>query len=358
MFFVLSCSYWFSVAFLKVCHQDLLHEAYNLKPISLKIQKHDPHQESFKHPWLSHPKRDNLPLRHTAHPTTPWSPTPHRDAFLHHLWGEVAQYSVWEIGPDKRKWGIRGEGGRTLLTYPGYSRPVHFLSRVAGSGDIVHRPDYTPNHQRSQLGTLPRRIVGVSMTNGTRHDPCIPRHWAMICPAWTLTRTSHNRVVNKIRPNTDVASISSVLHLVWPLAQSLSSMVVTTRSQNSSWHSHWDRDTQAPQLRQSNNTLRGWSQEGLWVDMYADLVAHVILNYPFSKGRQLVSFLFEITSLCQNTIKIKQQMHQNLLFTVKVIKTDQIAVCHVGWNFCLYIHKFIRKQFVLIYQISWLGVQH
>ena len=128
----------------------------------------------------------------------------------------------------------------------------------AGSGDIVHRPDYTPNHQRSQLGTLPRRIVGVSMTNGTRHDPCIPRHWAMRCPAWTLTRTSHNRVVNKIRPDTDVASISSVLHLVWPLAQSLSSMVVPTRSQNSSWHSLWDlRGTQAPQLRQSNNTLGG-----------------------------------------------------------------------------------------------------
>ena len=96
------------------------------------------------------------------------------------------------------------------------------------------------------------------MTNGTRHDPCIPRHWAMGCPAWTLTRTSHNRVVYKIRPNIDVASISGVLHLVWPLAQSLSSMVVPTRSQNSSWHSLWDlRGTQAPQLRQSNNTLGG-----------------------------------------------------------------------------------------------------
>ena len=35
-------------------------------------------------------------------------------------------------------------------------------------------------------------------------------------------------------------------------------MVVPTRSQNSSWHSLWDlRDTQAPQLRQSNNTLGG-----------------------------------------------------------------------------------------------------
>ena len=230
---------------------------------------------SFKHPRLSHPKRDNLPLRHTAHQTTPWSPTltPHRDAFLHHLWGGVAQYSVWEIGPDKIKWGIRGEGGRTLLTNPGYSRPAHFLSRVAGSGDIVHRPDYTPNHQRSQLGTLPRRIVGVSMTNGTRHDLCISRHWAMRCPAWTLTRTSHNRVVNKIRPNTDVASISSVLHLVWPLARSLSSMVVPTRSQNSSWHSLWDlQGTQAPQLRQSSNTLGGIELENLLFTTILQLV--------------------------------------------------------------------------------------
>ena len=100
------------------------------------------------------------------------------------------------------------------------------------------------------------------MTNGTRHDPCIPRHWAMRCPAWTSTRTSHNRVVNKIQPNTDVASISSVFHLVWPLAQSLSSMVVPTRSQDSSWHSLWDlRGTQAPQLRQSNNTLGGLSSK-------------------------------------------------------------------------------------------------
>ena len=194
-----------------------------------------------------------------THPTQP-SPTltPHRDAFFHHLWGRVAQYSVWEIGQDKRKWGIRGEGGRTLLTYPGYSRPAHFLSRVVGCGDIVHRPDYTPNHQRSQLGILPRRIVGTSMTNGTRHDLCIPHHWAMRCPAWTLTRTSHNRVVNKIRPNTDIASISSMLHLVWPLAQSLSNMVVPTRSQNSSWHSLWDLGgTQAPQLWQSNKIFGG-----------------------------------------------------------------------------------------------------
>ena len=38
-------------------------------------------------------------------------------------------------------------------------------------------------------------------------------------------------------------------------------MVVPTRSQNSSWHSLWDlRGTQAPQLRQSNNTFGGTLQ--------------------------------------------------------------------------------------------------
>ena len=80
----------------------------------------------------------------------------------------------------------------------------------------------------------------------------------MECPAWTLTGTSHSRVICKIRPNADVASISGVLHLVWPLPQSLSSMVKPTRSQNSSWHSLWGlRGTQAPQLQQSNNTLGG-----------------------------------------------------------------------------------------------------
>ena len=163
-----------------------------------------------------------------------------------------------------------------LYWSPGYSRPAYFLSQVADSGDIVHRPDYTPNHQRSQLGTLLCRIVGVSMTNGTRHDPCIPRHWAMRCPAWTLTRTSHNRVFSKIRPNIDVASISSVLHLVWPLAQSLSSMVVPTRSQNSSWHSLWDlQGTQAPQLRQSNNTLGGALCKDIQLLIMSDAVVYL-----------------------------------------------------------------------------------
>ena len=67
---------------------------------------------------------------------------------------------------------------------------------------------------------------------------------------------SHHITRSFMYPNTDFASISGVLHLVWPLAQSLFSMAVPTRSQNFSWNSLWDlRGTQAPQLRQSNNTL-------------------------------------------------------------------------------------------------------
>ena len=114
----------FSVAFLKVCHQDLFHEAFNHKPISLKIQKHDPHQEPFKHPRLSHPNRDNLPLRHTAHPTTPRLPTltPHRDAFLHHLWDGVARYSVWQIAQTNESEGLgekEAEPYSLILAIPG-----------------------------------------------------------------------------------------------------------------------------------------------------------------------------------------------------------------------------------------------
>ena len=58
-----------------------------------------------------------------------------------------------------------------------------------------------------------------------------------------------------IKPYTDVVSISGVLHLVWPLLQSLSSMVEPNRSQNSSWHSLWDlRGTQACSHMDYENT--------------------------------------------------------------------------------------------------------
>ena len=50
-------------------------------------------------PTATLPQKGSLPLWHTAHQATPWTPTltPHKDAFLHHLWGGVAQYSIWEL---------------------------------------------------------------------------------------------------------------------------------------------------------------------------------------------------------------------------------------------------------------------
>ena len=45
-------------------------------------------------------------------------------------------------------------------------------------------------------------------------------------------------------------------------------MVVPTRSQNSSWHSLWDlQGTQAPQIRQSNNTLGGLEMENYFDEL-------------------------------------------------------------------------------------------
>ena len=137
------------------------------------------------------------------------------------------------------------------------------------------------------------------MTNGTRHDPCIPRHWAMGCPAW---------VINRIRPNTDVASISSVLHLVWPLAQSLSSMVVPTRSQNSSWHSLWDlRGTQAPQLRQSNNTLGGsWEEtfcpDRTYLQIFTNTLCALASQPQFYRRRTSLRYSRLVASISRLTL--------------------------------------------------------
>ena len=144
------------------------------------MQKTWPTPGIISTPTATLPQKGSLPLWHTAHQATPWTPilTPHRDAFLHHFWGGVAQNSVWGI-PKQTKSEWLGENEAEP-----YSRPAHFLSWVASSGDIVHRPDYTPSHQRSQLGTLHHRIVGISMANGIRHDLSIPRHWAMGFQPW------------------------------------------------------------------------------------------------------------------------------------------------------------------------------
>ena len=48
-----------------------------------------------------------------------WLPTftPHRDAFLHHFWSEVSQYSVYELPPDKWKVRDQGRGRRASHLY-------------------------------------------------------------------------------------------------------------------------------------------------------------------------------------------------------------------------------------------------
>ena len=214
-------------------------------------------------PTATPPQRGGLFLWHTAHQATFWTPTltPHRDAFLHHLWGGVAQYSVYEVTPDKRKVRDQGRGGRTShldILACDHFRPAHFHSWVAGSEVQYISLICTPNHHRGKLGTLYHRVVGTRMTNSTGHRPMHSASLGHGMSSLDFDWASHNKVIYLIRPNTDVASISGVLHLVWPLSQSLSSMVEPTRSQNSSWHSLWGlRGTQAPQLQQSNNTLGG-----------------------------------------------------------------------------------------------------
>ena len=155
----------------------------------------------------------------------------------------------------------QGRGGRTShldILACDHFRPAHFHSWVAGSEVQYISLICTPNHHRGKLGTLYHRVVGTRMTNSTGHRPMHSASLGHGMSSLDFDWASHNKVIYLIRPNTDVASISGVLHLVWPLSQSLSSMVEPTRSQNSSWHSLWGlRGTQAPQLQQSNNTLGG-----------------------------------------------------------------------------------------------------
>ena len=105
-----------------------------------------------------------------------WLPTltPHRDAFLHHLWSGVAQYSVYELPRDKRKVRDQGRGGAPLTWISwasGHVRPAYFHSWVAGSGVQYIDLICTPYQQHGELGTLHHRIVGIRMAKGTGHRP-------------------------------------------------------------------------------------------------------------------------------------------------------------------------------------------
>ena len=117
----------------------------------------------------------------TACQATLWSPTltPHRDAFLYHLWSGVAQYSAYEWTLGRRKVRDQGRGGLTWISWASsHSRPAHFHSWVEGSGVQYIDLICTPNHQRGKLGTLHHRVVGICMTNGTGHRPM---HSASLC---------------------------------------------------------------------------------------------------------------------------------------------------------------------------------
>ena len=241
-------------------------------------------------PTATQPQRGSLFLWYTTHQATLWTPTltPHRDAFLHLLWSGVAQYNVCEVTADKQKVRVQGRGGRTShldILACDRLRPAHFHSWVAGSGVQYISLICTPNHHRGKLGTLHHRVVGTGMTNNTGHRPM---HSASLGHGMSsLDFGASHKVIYLIRPNTDVASISSVLHLVWPLSQSLSRMVKPTRSQNSSWHSLWGlRGTQAPQLQQSNNTLGG--QMAVHMHIY-------VRPQDRAMGREPVGCIFSVT---------------------------------------------------------------
>ena len=140
------------------------------------MQKSGPIPRAIQAPTATPPQRGSLFLWYTAHQATFRTPTltPHGDAFLHHLWSGVAQYSAYELTLGKRKVRDQGRGGRTChLDILGicHWRPAHFHSWVAGSGVQYIDLKCTPLHQRGKLGTLHHRIVGIRMTNGTGHWP-------------------------------------------------------------------------------------------------------------------------------------------------------------------------------------------
>ena len=139
-----------------------------------------------------------------------------------------------------------------------------------------------------------------------------------------------------IRPNTDVASISSVLHLVWPLAKSLSSMVVPARSQNSSWHSLWDLGgTQAPQLRQSSNTLG--EQEEVSFHILKRITMKTLSRHPQDTvDNGMMRIQFQPTSKKQHQQSLLTRLSSQVIMHVYLDKwhnSNGIFMSNSCWQF-------------------------
>ena len=144
------------------------------------------------------PQRDSLPLWHSppSNALDSYFNSPQRHISPPPLGWCCPVECLGVIQINESEWLEENEAKPYSLWYPDYTSPAHFLSWVAGSGDIIHLPDYSPHHKRSKL-----------------HDPCIPRLWAMGCPAWTLAEPSHNKVIY-ISDHADHGSVNArhVIH--------------------------------------------------------------------------------------------------------------------------------------------------
>ena len=127
-------------------HKDWGSNPCGRKPTSLRMHGPWPAPRAIQAPTAVPPQRGSLFLWHTAHKATLWTPTltPRRNAFLHHFWSGVAQYSVYEVTPDKHKVRVQGRGGPTShLDIPGVwpfqACSLSFLG--SGPQSAVHRPN-------------------------------------------------------------------------------------------------------------------------------------------------------------------------------------------------------------------------
>ena len=124
------------------------------------MQKSGPIPRAIQAPTATPPQRGSLFLWYTAHQATFRTPTltPHGDAFLHHLWSGVAQYSAYELTLGKQKVRDQGRGGRTshldiLGIWPLKACSLSFLG--SGQRSAVHRPKMHSSPPTWQAGHWP-----------------------------------------------------------------------------------------------------------------------------------------------------------------------------------------------------------